>query len=265
MSSSISSFSFFSDLLTMEREHRSSVMLCFVVGGALLCFLTMAKNSMVEDTTVGEAILNGSLFRIAVAATISLAVPVYMNLMVDIYLDNFGKEAKKRTNSKTTNDKDILTNVEKLFLMVGLVIFPLVSCFPGWSKAILLASCASSASVRISVVLPFLLYRCSLFSRCIFVFSIALSISHLYFFILAANPIHLCFFQRHFSHIFSSKATIGGRHCDDFSQSFRRTIFSHINHLCAHINAHIEQCGETLCDQCLCSPVGNRLCCFANI
>ena len=132
----------------MEREHRSLVMLCLVVGGALLCFLTMATDSMVEDTGVGEAIRNGSMFHISIAALISLAVPVYLNLMVDLYVDNFGKEAKKRKKSKTTNDKDILTNVEKLFLMVGLVIFSVVSCFPGWSKAILLANCAASASVR---------------------------------------------------------------------------------------------------------------------
>ena len=140
--------SFLSAISTMEREHRSLVMLCLIVGGALLCFLTMATDSMVEDTGVGEAIRNGSMFHISIAALISLAVPVYLNLMVDLYVDNFGKEAKKRKKSKTTNDKDILTNVEKLFLMVGLVIFSVVSCFPGWSKAILLANCAASASVR---------------------------------------------------------------------------------------------------------------------
>ena len=164
--------SFLSAISTMEREHRSLVMLCLIVGGALLCFLTMATDSMVENTTVGEAIRNGSVFHISAAALISLAVPVYLNLMVDLYVDNFGIEAKKRKKSKTTiqaNDKDILTNVEKLFLMVGLVIFPVVSCFTGWSKAILLVCCASSASVRmIVVVLPFLLHCCPLLNRCIF-------------------------------------------------------------------------------------------------
>ena len=189
----------------MEREHRSSVMLCLVVGGALLCFLTMAANSMVENTTVGEAIRNGSLFRIVITATISLAVPVLMNLIVDIYVDNFGKEAKKRTNSKTTNDKDILTNLEKLFLMVGIIIFPIVSCFPGWSKAILLGSCASSASVTTTVIfLPFCRFKSLIYLISLLFHSLA-------------DSIHLWFFHRYLSHHFSSKATIGDRHCDDFS------------------------------------------------
>ena len=137
-----------SELLTWEREHRTSVMTSFVVGGGLLCFLTMAvKNSMVENSTVGDAIRNGPMFHIAMASSISLGIPVLMNLMVDIYVENFGIEAKKTMKEKTTNDKDIVTDTEKLVLLVGVVIFPIASCFSGWSRAILLASCASSAAV----------------------------------------------------------------------------------------------------------------------
>ena len=137
-----------SEWLTFEREHRGSVMLFLVVAGGLLCFLTMAaKQSNVENTAVGDAIRNGSMFHIVMAISISLAVPVLMNLMVDICLDNFGKDVRKRKKSKTTNDKDILTDLEKFIFMVGVVIFPITSCFTASNRAILLASCASSAAV----------------------------------------------------------------------------------------------------------------------
>ena len=148
--------------LTFEREHRASLMLFLVVGGGLLCFLSMAETtSLVEETTVGDGIRNGSMFHIAMAISISLAVPVLMNLMVDIGLDNFGKDAKKSKISKaTTNDKDIMTNVEKFIFMLGIVIFPVVSCFTDWTKAILLASCASSVAVTSIFVIFSLPKRC---------------------------------------------------------------------------------------------------------
>ena len=123
-------------------------MLFLVVGGGFLCFLTMAeKKSLVEETTVGDAIRNGSMFHITMAISISLAVPVLMNLMVDICLDNFGNDAKKTKISKATNDKDIMTDVEKFIFMVGMVIFPVVSCLTGWDKAILLAKCSTCVAV----------------------------------------------------------------------------------------------------------------------
>ena len=133
-----------------EQDHRTVVMFCFIVGGGLLCFLTMAaKNSFVETSTVGGGIRNGIFFHIAIASSISLAVPVLMNLIVDLYVDNFRKEAKKSKKSKFINDKDIMTDVEKLFFMVGIVIFPIVSCFTGWSQAILLATCAASVQLQL--------------------------------------------------------------------------------------------------------------------
>ena len=66
----------FSEWLEFERQHREILKLCLVVGGGLLCFLTMAvKKSSVEETIVGGAIRNGKMFHISVTATISLAVP----------------------------------------------------------------------------------------------------------------------------------------------------------------------------------------------
>ena len=143
-------FSFLSEWLTFERDHRSTVLLSFIVAGGLLCFLTMAaKQSLVENTNVAEAIRNGSKFHIAISISISLAVPVLLNLIVNICLDNFGTDAKKRKKSTAINNTDIMTDIEKFIFFVGIVIFPITSCFPGSNRAILLATCSSSCQIQL--------------------------------------------------------------------------------------------------------------------
>ena len=124
-------------------EHRTSIALCITIVGGFLCFTVMYYDSHVEDTTLGETIRNGPMFRYLVVGILALALPVFMNLIVDFYLDFYVDTTGKTSKSKSTNTKDILTKPEKLVFMLGIVIFPIVSCFTEWDKAILLATCCS--------------------------------------------------------------------------------------------------------------------------
>ena len=110
-------------------EHRTSIALCITIAGGFLCFTAMSKDSNVEDTTLGETIRNGPMFRYLVVGILALALPVFMNLIVDFYLDFYVDTTGKTSKSKSTNTKDILTKPEKLVFMLGIVIFPIVSCF----------------------------------------------------------------------------------------------------------------------------------------
>ena len=123
-------------------EHRSSVFLIITVMGGCLCFLAMLTDSKLENTVVGNAMSHGSMTRVAFAASISLAIPIFLNLFVDFYVDYVGVAAKKTTQSTSSNSKDILTNPEKMIFMLGIVLPPIVSCFSGWNKASLLFACA---------------------------------------------------------------------------------------------------------------------------
>ena len=138
----MSMFSLLRKLWMAASEHRSSVFLIITFMGGCFCFLAMSTDSKLEHTIVGDAMRNGPETRIAFAASISLAIPVFANLLVDFYLDNIGIAAKTTTKSTSSNSKDILTKPEKLIFMLGIVLPPIVSCFSGWNKATLLFTCA---------------------------------------------------------------------------------------------------------------------------
>ena len=125
-------------LWILATEYRSAAFLLITVIGGCLCFLPMANDSNLEDTVLGNALRHGPMTRIAVAASISLAVPVFMNLFADIYVDSF-----TTTKSTSSNSKDILTKTEKFIFMLGVIIPPIVYCFSGWNKATLLYGCAT--------------------------------------------------------------------------------------------------------------------------
>ena len=128
----------------VASEHRTSVYLFIIVVGGCLCFLAMLTDSKLENTILNDTMRHGPMTRIAFAASISLAIPIFLNLFVDFYLDNVGVAAKKKTTTQSTssNSKDILTKPEKLIFMLGIVLPPIVSCFSGWNKATLLFACA---------------------------------------------------------------------------------------------------------------------------
>ena len=127
----------------VASEHRTSVYLFIIVVGGCLCFLAMLTDSKLENTILSDTMRHGPMTRIAFAASISLAIPIFLNLFVDFYVDNGGVAAKKTTTqSPSSNSKDILTNPEKLIFMLGIVLPPIVSCFSGWNKATLLFACA---------------------------------------------------------------------------------------------------------------------------
>ena len=121
-------------------EHRSNLLMCITIVGGLLCLVPMSYDSHLEDTTLAQSIRTGPMFRYLVVGVLALALPVYMNLIVDFYVDAMGTKTSK---SEIANTKDILTKQEKLVFMVGIVIFPIVSCFTGGNKAILLATCCT--------------------------------------------------------------------------------------------------------------------------
>ena len=124
-------------------EHRTTVGLSITVVGGFLSFISMAYDSNVEDTTLGDTIRNGNMFRYLVVGILALALPVFMNLMVDVYVDTTTEIAKKSKSTSSINNKDILTKTEKLIFMIGIVIFPISSLITGWDKAILLATCCA--------------------------------------------------------------------------------------------------------------------------
>ena len=132
------------NLWMIASERPSCIFLCIVVVGGCLCFLAMATDSNLENTILSDAFRNGPQTRIAFVASISLAIPVILNLFVDFYVDYIGVTPKQTqtTPSKNCNSKDILTKPEKLIFMLGIVIPPIVSCLPGWNKATLLFTCA---------------------------------------------------------------------------------------------------------------------------
>ena len=130
-------------MLVAASEDRSSVFLFLTVVGGCLCFLAMSSSSSIENAIVGDAIRHGQESHVAFTSSISLAIPVFLNVFVDFYIDFVGgSAAKKAMKSQSTNSKDILTKPEKLIFMLGVVIPPIVSCFADWNKATLLFVCA---------------------------------------------------------------------------------------------------------------------------
>ena len=125
-------------MVATSEEHRSSVMLFIIVGGGCFCFLAMSNDSLLEETTVSNAMSHGPLTRIVVVASITLAILVILNLLVDFYV---AMMKQTTTKTKSTISKDILTKSEKLIFMLGIVIPPIASCFTGWNKATLLFAC----------------------------------------------------------------------------------------------------------------------------
>ena len=133
------------NLWMIASERPSCIFLCIVVVGGCLCFLAMATDSNLENTILSDAFRNGPQTRIAFVASISLAIPVILNLFVDFYVDYIGvtpKQTQTTPSKNSSNSKDILTKPEKLIFMLGIVMLPIVSCFPGWNKATLLFACA---------------------------------------------------------------------------------------------------------------------------
>ena len=90
---------------------------------------------------VGDALRNGPKSKVARTASLSLAIPVFMNLFADFYLDAM-KKSTTTTSSKSINSKDILTKPELLIFMLGIVIPPIISYFTDGNKATLLFVCS---------------------------------------------------------------------------------------------------------------------------
>ena len=87
-------------------EHRSNLLMCITIVGGLLCLVPMSYDSHLEDTTLAQSIRTGPMFRYLVVGVLALALPVYMNLIVDFYVDAMGTKTSK---SEIANTKDILT------------------------------------------------------------------------------------------------------------------------------------------------------------
>ena len=125
-------------LWTVATEYRTSLLLFITVVGGCMCFVVTANDSNLENTVVGDTLRHGKMTRIAVVASLTLAVPVFMHLFADVYVDSV-----ETTKSKRIDSNDILTKSEKMIFMLGVIIPPIVSCFAGWNKATLMFASAS--------------------------------------------------------------------------------------------------------------------------
>ena len=145
----------------LTKQHRSSVMLFITVVGGLLCYLPIFTKSNLENSIVSEAIRNGPLFRIGIVASISLATPFFINNLADLVMNNLvdvvkifleGKKLpkKKKTTAPANNMIiPILSTVEKLFFISGILMIPIMSCFTQWNQSILMIACTACAQKHV--------------------------------------------------------------------------------------------------------------------
>ena len=129
------------------KENRSTVLLSITGVGGFLCLFSLLNNSNLEDSIVSDAIHNGPMFRVVVVAAIALACPNIMNNIADyVGYVMAKKNTKKPSNANDNKNRKIpiLATYEKLIFIIGILILPIVSSCPKWSKAVLLTSIATA-------------------------------------------------------------------------------------------------------------------------
>lgn len=130
------------------REQRSTILLGITFAGGFLCLISLLQDSNLENSKVSAAVRNGPLFRIVVVASIALACPNILNNLADYTEFLFRKKTVKTINSGEPNTNKnkipILTTYEKFVFIVGILVLPIVSSCPTWSKAILLTSISTA-------------------------------------------------------------------------------------------------------------------------
>ena len=116
-----------SQILTSNKVQ---VLICFIGGLSSFLPLFVGIQSHLEDTVLKRSLTSGYYFRDSSMATLTLALPILIDILLDLTTASFAKTKLKGMGCSDQNSPCCLNNIEKFMLLGGIISAPLTAFIP---------------------------------------------------------------------------------------------------------------------------------------
>ena len=157
----------FSNLLETVESHSSQTLFCFISG--LCCLIPAFLESNLEEKPLRHTLSSTNSFFYTSVASISAVIPLFFDALLDLLtsirsshkLMNTGSEVQKSHTAKTTKRFTFLNISERLMILTGVVVLPLVAFLPRNTRnlALIFLCCNKCQQVWVGATLGLSLSR----------------------------------------------------------------------------------------------------------
>ena len=157
----------FSNLLETIESHSSQTLFCFICG--LCCLIPAFLESNLEEKPLRHTLSSTNSFVYTSVASISAVIPLFFDAVLDLFaclrsshrLKNVGSKVQKNHTVKTTNRFTFLNISERLMILMGVVVLPVVTFLPHSTRnlALIFLCCNKCQQVWVGATLGLSLSR----------------------------------------------------------------------------------------------------------